>query len=254
MTTTADESVSRPFPDGFPVSGEPGTLLSLLEDVLRQRAMERGITDVALSDAKVPVTGALDRNTLLPVLVDYANHIIFTQTELTFDSEFMDSMVMATMSDPESPEASTMDEARSRALEAQAHTVSEVQSPLFYNANSGQAALGYAVRESRTATIPASVSILMMDTALEMAHEASIRGQTSSTGLSSDHTLDLTFVADMLSELNVKDRVVVPRALHNALEKRSSEQTAMPITHDDPIREHEREHESHNKDETRGPE
>lgn len=230
MTDTqphSPEHLEPPFPEGFPDAGYGENLLDLLESVMIQRAMSRGITDVALSDAQIPVDTAMSRDTLLPVLVDYTNHMLFEQSELLFDSQMMDALMVAAMNDPENPAVSSFEQAVADTAAVERHVKSSVQSPLFYNRESPQAALGFEVHMAKVRTIPVSVSLLLMDTALESAHQMSIQEQTATDGLSQSHILDLTYVTNYLGRLDVQNRVIAPAALHSRLEAMANSH-AMP--------------------------
>lgn len=217
-TTEQTASVEPPFEKGFPVADDACQHLDLLESVLTQRAIARGITDVALSDAQISVDAAMSRTTLLPVLVDYANHMIFQQSELSFDSKMMDDLMVATLNDEQTPKAETGEQALEQASDIERHVKTEVQSPLFYNREDANAPLGFRVDTAKIATIPVSVSLLLMDTALESAHQMSVQEQTASDGANQSHILDLTYVTDYLSRLDIQDRVIAPAALHAKLE------------------------------------
>lgn len=220
MTTETKEQEigdALPFPDGFPV---PPTedLLSAIEQVLIYRASERGIRNIGLQDASMPLAAGLKRDALLPVMVDYLTNTIYQQSELRFDSDLMDTLSVDALEHGPDADPESEDSANGNTVESvQKEIARQVQRPLLYNRDDDDGLLFAQTDISAVATIPASVTFLMLDTALESAHNLSMTHQQDLAGEADQSELDLTPVMHLIERLEIEDRIIAPAALHARL-------------------------------------
>ncbi len=204
-----------PFPKGYPQPRTADAMVRLVELMLTERARDLGIQEVALGDANLPLDGAFRRDMLLPVLVDYANQVIFRQSELRFDSaltEELSSGIAAEHAASENREPNAEDM-------KVADTVIEpvLKQSLLSNHEDRQAGLQVQTHATDLATMPISVSLLILDTALESAHHLSQTHQQNTLGHTERTVLDLSPTYDFLAQLDV-EVPKVPTALHQRLQ------------------------------------
>lgn len=214
MTETAEtefETEALPFPNGFPNPLLERGKMQIIEDALVLRANEQGISSISVNGASMPVAQGLRAEGLMPILTDYLTHTLYRQMNLTFDTDLMETLVterLANLEDDNVSLAGLLDEVER-----------DIQRPLFYNAEHDDALLGVRTQVSTLATTPASVSVLLMDAAIESAHTLSQRHQLSMHGDVYAEELDLTPVVESLTMQNVNPRVVVPENLHARLRR-----------------------------------
>ena len=201
-----------PFPEGFPA---PPTdeLLDAIEQVLIYRAEQRGIRSIGLQDASMPIAAGLKRDALLPVMVDYLTNTIYKQSELHFESDLMDTLAIETL------EHRAGAENGEQCVDAdvkniQSDIAQNVQRPMLYNHSDDEGLLFASTGVSPVATIPASVTFLMLDAALESAHNLSMTHQQNLAGITEKSELDLTPVLELLARLDINNSVIAPPALH----------------------------------------
>lgn len=206
----SDETESLPFPNGFPNPLLERGKVQILEDALILRAHEQGIMSVSVNGASVPATQGLRANSMLPILTDHLTHTIYRQMNLMFDTDLMETLVVERLGEAENTNVSL--------TELMDDLERDVQRPLFYNAPSEDGLLGYRTKVSTLATIPTSVTVLLMDAAIESAHTLSQRHQLNLYGESHPDDLDLTPVVESLELQNVNPRVVVPENLNARLQ------------------------------------
>lgn len=227
----AQPSWEPPFPKGYPHPGTANGMVRLVESMLTERARDLGIQEVALGDANLPLDGAFRRDMLLPVLVDYANQVIFRQSELKFESALTDELstgIAAEHAASEDREPTEDD------LEV-ADTVIEpiLKQSLFSNHEDRQAGLQVRTHATDFATMPVSVSLLIMDTALESAYHLSQSHQQNTLGHTEREVLDLSPTYDFLTQLQV-EVPTVPTALqsrlHDILDEHPTPQEGNPAT------------------------
>lgn len=198
-----------PFPNGFPNPLLEHGRMHIIEDALVLRATEQGIASVSVNGASMSIAQGLRADALMPILTDYLTHTLYRQMNLLFDTDLMETLVTERLE--------TLD-GESVSLTGLLDTLErDIQRPLFYNASAEDALLGFKTQVSTLATIPASVSLLLMDAAIESAHTLSQRHQLNLYGQSSAEDLDLTPVVESLEMQNVNPRVVVPANLHARL-------------------------------------
>ncbi|EAZ98362.1 hypothetical protein [Marinobacter sp. ELB17] len=208
-TAVAITPEALPFPEGFPNPLLNTGTMQIIEDALILRAHEQGITNICVHGATLPVTQGLRADALMPILTDYLTHTLYRQMNLLFDTDLMESLVVERLEsmDPESMTLNGLLETLER----------DIQRPLFYNAANENALLGFKTQVSTLATIPASVTLLLMDAAIESAHSLSQTHQLNLHGEPTLGDLDLTPVVESLEAQNVNPRVVVPQNLHARL-------------------------------------
>lgn len=211
-------SSAKAFEKGYPINVSPESFMATAEHLLKQRASNRGISEVAVKDANIPMPGAFRRDTLMPILVDYMNFVIHPQSDLKFESAMNDEVtsgVAASMASEQDREPEVTD------IESAGNLVSKHLSttPLF-NAASDEGGLGVESQLREYASTPLSVTLLMLDTALESAHTLSQRYQQSSMGITEAEVLDLTPVCDLLASMNVAEHIqAMPEQLQSQLER-----------------------------------
>lgn len=202
---TSTDGTDLPFPKGYPIHLSSDTFLETVEGMMVNRASARGIQEVAIGDANIALAGAMRRDILLPVLIDYANFVIQPQADLQFDSALNDELTAQIEADLEaagesSESASIPEKAREMVSQVLGRT------PLI-NVDDQSAGLRARTTLNKVSGIPASVTLLMLDTALESAHNLSMKHQQETTGVSEQEVLDLTPVATMLAGMNISETV-----------------------------------------------
>ncbi|ONF42472.1 hypothetical protein BTO32_14760 [Marinobacter lutaoensis] len=222
-----EETFENGLERGYPIHVSPDAFIATAEQMLRIRAANRGIREVAIKDANVPIAGAFRHDTLMPVMVDYMNAVILPHSELKFESAMNDEVtarVAAGMAAEQRREPEVKD------VLAASEMVSEhlTKTPL-YNAESEAGGLGVETRLRTYASTPLSVTLLILDTALESAHTLSMRHQQSSLGIAEPDVLDLTPVCELLSALPVAERLVsIPERLQREIDRVLRSETAEP--------------------------
>ncbi|KXS55574.1 MAG: hypothetical protein AWU57_23 [Marinobacter sp. T13-3] len=195
-----------PFPEGFPNPlAKPGQM-AIIEDALILRAHAQGITEVEVKGVSVPALQAFRCNGLLPILTDYLTHSLYRQMNLMFDTELMETLMTERLE--------SMDMSAGDFISQMNQLEKDIQRPLFFNEKDDNSMLGARTSVSTLATVPASVTVLLMDAAIESAHTLSQNEQLNFHGDPSPHILDLTPVVQSLEAQNVNPRVVVPENLH----------------------------------------
>lgn len=200
---------SLPFPDGFPNPLLNPGQMQIIEDALILRANEQGITNICVNGATMPINQGLRADGLMPILTDYLTHTLYRQMNLMFDTDLMETLVVERLEnlDPETMSLNGLLDTLER----------DIQRPLFYNAPASESLLGFKTQVSTLATIPASVTLLLMDAAIESAHSLSQTHQLNLHGEPTIGDLDLTPVVESLAAQNVNPRVAVPQNLHARL-------------------------------------
>lgn len=207
------------FPEGFPLSiGEHENPMQIVEDTMFIRACDSGILHVDLYDASMPARDAFRCNGLLPVLVDYANHIIGRTLQLRFDTEYHETIAMDIL---EAGGESFTDAINAAALRA--------NRPALYNRADSGALLESSMAMRENSGIPLSVSVLMLDMALEASKELSAKHQIDCYGETIDDTLELTPVVNLLQHVNAQPRIAIPPDLPTKIAHSDGIQTPQSI-------------------------
>lgn len=214
---TMTDSTALPFEKGYPINVSAHNFLNTVESMLVTRASERGIVEVAIQDANVPLTGAMRQDMLLPVLTDYMNFVIHTQADLQFDSAIYDELtagVAADLATADQREPTVDDVGKADDL------VGKIlrRTPLI-NVKDEDAGLLARTRLNDVAGVPLSVTLLMLDTALESAHNLSMQHQQETMGVAESEVLDLTPVCSLLAAMNVSQHLnELPHNVHERLQ------------------------------------
>lgn len=234
---TSTDHANLPFPKGYPIHLSPETFLETVESMMVTRAADRGILEVAIGDANVPLAGAMRRDILLPVLIDYANFVIQPQADLQFDSALNDELTSRVTEDLEASsephnDPTIPEKAREMTKQILGRT------PLI-NVGDPKAGLKTRTALNKVSGIPASVTLLMLDTALESAHNLSMKHQQETSGLSEQEILDLTPVANLLASMNINEMLQsIPANVQKRLDEilgETPEQTPAPAPELNPM-------------------
>ncbi|OLF81965.1 hypothetical protein AWH63_10525 [Marinobacter sp. C18] len=216
-----DESPSTqsglPFAKGYPINVTAHQFLETAETMMVSRAASRGILEVAVEDANVPLAGAMRRDLLLPVLIDYTNYVIHPQADLQYDSALNDELIAGVAADLASKDnrEPTIDDVGN--ADAMAQSVLR-RTPLI-NVRDDHAGIGARTEMNSVAGMPLSVSLLMLDTALESAHNLSLKHQQETLGVAEPEVLDLTPVCQLLASMNVSEHInQIPTNVHERLQ------------------------------------
>lgn len=188
--------------------------MALVEHILIDRARGQGIVEVALGDAHLPVEGAMRPDMLLPVLVDYANQVILRHTELRFDSALAEELTSSLAVDQALGENRLPLAEDLRDADQQAAPLFEQS--LLRNITDENAGLKRRTEAQTAATMPVSVNLLILDTALESSIHLSRTHQQATLGQTEASVLDLTPTYDLLAQLNLPVPVI-PTSLHERL-------------------------------------
>lgn len=195
------------FNDGFPnaLSSYGTRSIQVVEDALLLRAFDHGIQSVAVYEADLKPQQAFRSFGLMPVLVDYATHVIGRTINWSFDSGLQEKILMEMLEDSSKTMKlhDMMDLVRNK-----------LSRPALYNRADPDALLDSRTAFRENAGIPISVTLLMMDLALETSHELSQQYHLNMTGDPQMETLDLTPTCDLLANLDYANpRVEIPRDL-----------------------------------------
>lgn len=195
------------FNDGFPnaLSSYGARSIQVVEDALLLRAFDHGIQSVAVYEADLTPQQAFRSYGLMPVLVDYATHVIGRTMNWSFDSGLQERLLMEMLEDS----------SKSMKLHDMMDLVrNKLSRPALYNRADPDALLDSRTSFRENAGIPISVTLLMMDLALETSHEISQQYHMNMTGDPQAETLDLTPTCDLLANLDYANpRVEIPRDL-----------------------------------------
>lgn len=205
----AETSMNESFPTGFPLSlTRYQNPMQVVEDTLFMRACQLGILEIEVFDSDFSAQQGLRANTLMPVLVDYVTHVFGMKLQWEFQSAMQDQVMMEILEQND----------QSQSIAELMKTVSErVNRPALYN-KAHQGTLLNARTELREASgIPLSVTLMMMDMALETAHEMSMAYQQELIDDPRDEVLDLTPVIRLLQNIDAQPRVYVPETIENDL-------------------------------------
>jgi hypothetical protein len=195
------------FKDGFPNSLESygDRAIEVVEDTLLMRAFNHGIQSVSIFEADLTPQQAFRSFGMMPILVDYATHVLGRSLNWSFNSGLQEKVLMDIL------------ENSSKSI--QMHDMmdlvnNKLSRPALYNRADPDALLDSRTAFRDKASIPVSVTILMMDMALETSHEISQQYHMNMTGDPQMETLDLTPVCDLLAKLDYANpRVEVPKDL-----------------------------------------
>lgn len=195
------------FENGFPNALAEHGLKSVqvVEDALLLRAFDQGIQSVAVYEADLTPQQAFRSHRLIPILVDYATHVIGRTLNWSFDSGLQERILMEMLEDSGQTLKlhDMMDMVRNK-----------LSRPALYNQADPDALLDSRTMFRENAGIPVSVSLLMLDLALETTHEISQQYHMNLTGDPQVETLDLTPTCDLLANLNYANpRVEIPKDL-----------------------------------------
>jgi hypothetical protein len=206
------------FPNGFPltIDGESNPTKTI-EDALYIRACDHGILTVDLFDASLSARDAFRCTGLLPVLADYANHIIGRTLYMDFETEYQQSLINEVFE--HQPEGVRINEI-SDAVKARSNR------PALYNKANPYALLESAVAVREEGGTPLSVSLLMMDLALEAAIRESHVYQRQTLGDIIEDTLILTPVVHTLQRINAQPRIDIPPNLPARVEQERQDRSA----------------------------
>src|SRR5690554_4440850 len=194
------------FPDGFPLTiGNTENPTQIIEDTLFIRACDQGILSVDLFDANLPARDAFKCSGLLPILGDYANHVIGRSLQFRFKTGYHESVMMDILEMSGNDQLTLTEAMKAAALRA--------NRPAFYNKADTHALLDSRLQVRETSGIPLSVSLLMMDLALEASRELSLHYQVSIHGEEMPETLDLTPTVNLLQNVNAQPRIQIPTNL-----------------------------------------
>ena len=195
------------FKDGFPnaLADYGPRSIEVLEDALLLRALDQGIQSVSIYEADLTPQQAFRSYGLMPVLVDYATHVIGRTINWSFDSDLQERLLLEMMenSSKQIKLHDMMDLVKTK-----------LSRPALYNRADPDALLDSRTAFRENAGIPISVTLLMMDLALETSQEISQQYHMNMTGDPQAETLDLTPTCDFLAGLDYANpRVEIPRDL-----------------------------------------
>lgn len=194
------------FPDGFPLTiGDQENPIQIIEDTLFIRACDHGIQSVDLFDANLPARDAFKSAAFLPILGDYANHMIGRTLQLRFNTGYHESIMLEILEQSGGDQVTLREAMNAAALRA--------NRPALYNQANPKALLDSSLQVRHQAGTPLSVTLLMMDLALEASREYSLKYQVSIYGEEMPETLDLTPVVNVLQQVNAQPRIQIPANL-----------------------------------------
>lgn len=194
------------FPEGFPLTiGNSENPIQIIEDTLFIRACDHGILSVDLFDANLPARDAFKSDAFLPILGDYANHMIGRTMQLRFNTGYHESIMLDILDQSGGDQITLRDAMSAAALRA--------NRPALYNRSDANALLDSRLDLRQQSGIPLSVTLLMMDLALEASIEYSLKHQQSIYGEEVTDTLDLTPVVNILQHVNAQPRIEIPKNL-----------------------------------------
>ena len=211
------DETALPFKKGYPISVTAHQFLDTVESMMITRASSRGIMEVAVQDANIPLSGAMRRDILLPALIDYTNFVIHPQADLQFDSALNDELVAGVAADLATEEEREPTPADVISAGSMVNSVLR-RTPLI-NVSDPYAGIGARTEMNSAAGMPLSVSLLMLDTALESAHNLSLKHQQETLGIAEPSVLDLTPVCNVLASMNVSEYInQIPSNVHERLQ------------------------------------
>lgn len=192
---------------GFPLSlNEFQNPVQVIEDTLLMRACQMGILEIEVFDTDFSAQQGLRADGLMPILVDYMTHVFGTKLQWDFDSSLQDQVMVEVL------------ESNDNGLQIQdlMKQVSErVNRPAIYNQSDDKSLLKSKSELREVAGMPLSVTLLMMDMALETAYEMSQSYQQRLIDDPREDVLDLTPVVELLQRMDAQPRVEVPENLDN---------------------------------------
>lgn len=192
---------------GFPLSlNKFQNPVQVIEDTLLMRACQLGILEIEVFDTDFSAQQGLRADGLMPILVDYVTHVFGTKLQWDFDSSLQDQVMVEILESNES----------GLAINELMKQVSErVNRPAIYNQSDEKSLLKSKSELREAAGMPLSVTLLMMDMALETAYEMSQSYQQRLIDDPREDVLDLTPVVELLQRMDAQPRVEVPENLDN---------------------------------------
>lgn len=195
---------------GFPISlNRFHNPMQVVEDTLFMRACQLGILDIEVFDTDFSVQQGLRADGLMPILVDYVAHVFGTKLQWNFESSLQDQIMVEILESKEGDLAISdlMQEVSAR-----------VNRPALYNRSDSKAILNSKSELREVTGMPFSVTLMMMDMALETAYEMSQSYQQTLINDPREDVLDLTPVVQLLQRMNAQPRVEIPETLNNRVE------------------------------------
>jgi hypothetical protein len=190
---------------GFPVSvNQFKHPMQVIEDTLFMRACQLGILDIEVFDTDFSAQQGLRSDGLLPILVDYVTHVFGTKLQWDFDSSLQDQ-VMVEILENNNSELAIADLMR--------EVSTRVNRPALYNQSNDKAVLNSQTQLREVTGMPLSVTLMMMDMALETAYEMSQSYQQKLVDDPREDVLDLTPVVELLQRMDAQPRIEVPETL-----------------------------------------
>ena len=191
------------FAQGFPTpdTAEQGT--RLIGSVAAMRAYERGILYVEIEDATLGVETAFSGDGILPVVSDYVTHILTPAIEWRFKSGLETQLVNQYISamDPDQPW---------RIQDLAEAVRDQVNRPALVNVASEGGIMDVTTQLRDAPGIPVSVSLLMMDMAIENMQVLSMQYQQQLMGDALMDTLDITPTVNALADMEAHPRAEMP--------------------------------------------
>ncbi|TBW57436.1 hypothetical protein EZI54_07190 [Marinobacter halodurans] len=202
MLSNSPETLLK-FPDGFPTAGGAARSELITERVAAMRAYGRGIQQVDVSDASLSVEQAFRCDGLLPIVTDYLTHVLSPAMEWRFKSGREEKLVQQYLSSMTSDQPWTLSDLAESVRD-------QVNRPALYNKKDPRALMDAHTCVRTDSGIPLSVTWLMLDMAIEDIHQMSQEFQIRLSGESAPDTLDLTPTIEMLTNLEVSPRALLP--------------------------------------------
>jgi hypothetical protein len=212
--TNAQPSDATEF--GFPISlNQFKNPMQVIEDTLFMRACQLGILEIEVFDTDFSAQQGLRSDGLMPILVDYVTHVYGTKLQWNFDSSLQDQVMVEILENnqTELAIADLMSEVSAR-----------VNRPALFNQSNDKALLNSQTQLREVTGMPFSVTLMMMDMALETAYEMSQSYQQKLVDDPREDVLDLTPVVELLQRMDAQPRVEIPETLD---EQRLSNSTAI---------------------------
>lgn len=220
-----DDALFR-FAEGFPTpQGGSGALARMVETVAGIRAYQRGIRYLEAQDAMLSVEQGFRCDGLMPVVTDYMTHVLAPTVEWRFRSGMEEELVKRYVESMDS-EAPWGIQQLSEAVRDQ------VNRPALVNIEADGALMDARTTVRDEMGTPFSVTLLMLDMAVENMHEFSKAYQRQLFGEELNESLDLTPTFEMLTSMEAHPRAALPQ---NVRERAMQRQNAAP-TQDDEIR------------------
>ena len=189
------------FPEGFPLpfcEQDDAQPMAFFEGVMTLNAASKGVRYVDLFDATTSMRDGMRSDVFMPILVDYMTLVISPSLQLKYQTAFEENMMMSMLE-----KYSTEQPLNEFLLKVS----SKVNRPAIYNRSDNGSILGAKADFRKTSGTPSSVTLLMMDMALDDAIKLSIEHADDAEL----DTLDLTPTVDLLSKMDVSPCVEVPQ-------------------------------------------